>query len=210
MPANDLHIDELSQGIIKMVLERQVLPHRLQDQAGIAHPSTTNSSVTKEPEPEILPLPQTPMPLPDNFPIWPVVGGDGAGLIISDTFGFGDHPIISGAVRNHGGIDIAVPIGTEIVAVLNGTVLEVGSDRIYGNFIELSHEDGVSTKYGHLNVLPRLNTGQGVSRGTIIGISGNTGMSTGPHLHFEYKMNGEKRDPFDGLFTQGILQLRRE
>jgi murein DD-endopeptidase MepM/ murein hydrolase activator NlpD len=147
------------------------------------------------------------MPLPDNFPIWPVVGSNGR--LISDPFGFGDDPFVSGRERSHGGIDIAVPIGTEVVSVLNGIVLVVGSDRIYGNFIEIDHGNAVSTKYGHLNSLPQVTSGQSVSRGAIIGYSGNTGMSTGPHLHFEYKVGGEKRNPFDGLFTQGILQLRR-
>jgi murein DD-endopeptidase MepM/ murein hydrolase activator NlpD len=158
--------------------------------------------------PEVIQLPGTPRPLPSNFAVWPIVGTGGEGKV-SDPFGYGDNPMRQGAIRHHGGVDIAVPIGTEVVSVMDGTVASVGNDRVYGNFIEIDHDNDASTKYGHLNELPRLIEGQSVQRGTIIGFSGSTGMSTGPHLHFEYKINGEKKNPFDSLFTQGIFQLRR-
>jgi murein DD-endopeptidase MepM/ murein hydrolase activator NlpD len=158
--------------------------------------------------PEVIPIPETKKSLPSNFAIWPLVGGNGE-ADVSGSFGYEENPLRPGTIRHHGGADIKAPIGTEVVSVMDGNVATVGSDRVYGNFIEINHKDGVSTKYGHLKEVPQLRVGQTLQRGSIIGLTGNTGASTGPHLHFEYKVNGEKRDAFDGLFTQGIIQVRR-
>jgi murein DD-endopeptidase MepM/ murein hydrolase activator NlpD len=99
-----------------------------------------------------------------------------------------------GVHRFHNGIDLAAEIGTDVLAARDGTVLEVGQDQVYGKFILVSHSNGYQTLYGHLSsVEVRLN--QWVNSGNIIGKVGNTGWSTGPHLHFEIRKKGKARDP---------------
>ena len=111
---------------------------------------------------------------------------------------------------NHGGIDIAGAgiMGTPVVAAADGTVIASNSSCThnwgksyscgcgggYGNYVMISHAGGKMTVYGHLTSLT-VSTGQSVSRGQIIGYVGSTGNSTGPHLHFEIRLNGEKMDP---------------
>ncbi len=94
----------------------------------------------------------------------------------------------------HEGIDIAAPVGTPVLASRGGTVEKEGQDSICGNYILLSHESGYETKYCHLKkILVSLH--QSVRSGMIIGEVGTTGMSTGPHLHFEIRERGKARDP---------------
>jgi len=94
----------------------------------------------------------------------------------------------------HSGIDIAAPYGTDVYAARGGTVAEIGDDREYGNYVLLQHAGGYQTLYGHLSrVLVELN--QRVASGMIIAKVGSTGMSTGPHLHFEIRRNGRPEDP---------------
>ena len=94
----------------------------------------------------------------------------------------------------HSGIDIGAPYGTEVFAARGGYVAKIGDDREYGNYILLQHQGGYQTLYGHLSaVLVQLN--QQVASGMIIGKVGSTGMSTGPHLHFEIRRNGRPEDP---------------
>lgn len=94
----------------------------------------------------------------------------------------------------HPGIDIAAPYGTDVFAARGGYVQKVGTDRELGNYIMLRHEGGYESLYAHLSdVLVRLN--ERVASGMIIGKVGSTGMSTGPHLHFEILRNGRPEDP---------------
>jgi murein DD-endopeptidase MepM/ murein hydrolase activator NlpD len=94
----------------------------------------------------------------------------------------------------HSGVDIGAPEGTEVYAARGGVVEQIGNDREYGNFILIRHEGGYETLYGHLSaVLVRLN--DRVTSGMIIAKVGSTGMSTGPHLHFEIRRNGRPEDP---------------
>jgi murein DD-endopeptidase MepM/ murein hydrolase activator NlpD len=100
--------------------------------------------------------------------------------------------------RLHAGIDIAVPTGTPVRAALAGTVTIAAVVGAYGNYVCVSHAGGLSTCYAHnsrLNVRP----GQRVDQGDVIAAAGNTGISTGPHLHFETRMNGTPRDPMGYL-----------
>lgn len=97
----------------------------------------------------------------------------------------------------HYAIDYGVPTGTPVKAAAAGTVVAVGSgsgSRSYGNNIEISHVDGFSTLYAHLNS-SNVRIGQKVAQGEVVAQSGNTGFSSGPHLHFELKKNGAKVDP---------------
>jgi murein DD-endopeptidase MepM/ murein hydrolase activator NlpD len=97
----------------------------------------------------------------------------------------------------HPGIDLGVPIGTPVKAVTDGVVLEAESDGYnsgYGSYVKIDHGNGLESLYAHLSTL-RVQPGDQIAAGQVIGLSGNTGFSTGPHLHLEIRQNGEKRDP---------------
>ncbi len=96
--------------------------------------------------------------------------------------------------RNHGGIDIGVVQGTSVVAVKGGVVVAEGYRSDYGYFVTIDHGNGVKTKYAH-NKSNTVSVGQTVSAGQVIALSGNTGRSTGPHLHFEVIINGNRVNP---------------
>jgi murein DD-endopeptidase MepM/ murein hydrolase activator NlpD len=111
------------------------------------------------------------------------------------TSGFGGriHPI-SRSFKNHKGVDYAAPTGTAVRTVGDGVVEFAGVQRGYGNVIEIKHRDGKSTVFAHLSRMG-VTKGQKVEQGDVIGAVGTTGYSTGPHLHFEFRINGEHHDP---------------
>lgn len=114
---------------------------------------------------------------------------------ISSTFGGRRHPI-HGSWRNHNGVDYAAPTGTPIHATADGVVKSIGSQRGYGNTIVLEHHSGYSTLYAHQNRFASgLKRGDKVSQGQLIGYVGSTGWSTGPHLHYEFRINNKPVDP---------------
>jgi len=94
----------------------------------------------------------------------------------------------------HPGLDIAVPVGTLVRASGGATVNQVGEDPEYGFFVLLDHPEGFQSMYGHLSRII-VTAGATVSRGEVIGLSGNTGRSTAPHLHFEIRQGGTALDP---------------
>jgi murein DD-endopeptidase MepM/ murein hydrolase activator NlpD len=101
---------------------------------------------------------------------------------------------LTGSPEYHQGVDLAAPVGTQVMAARDGVVEQVGSDPVLGNVVVVGHEGGYQTVYGHLRViLVALN--QGVRSGMIIGEVGSTGRSTGAHLHFEVRRKGSSRDP---------------
>lgn len=105
------------------------------------------------------------------------------------------HPVLQ-TLRAHKGVDYAAPIGTRVKAVADATVSFVGSQGGYGNVVVLQHNNGISTAYGHLSKFaPGIKRGQPVHQGDIVGLVGRTGMATGPHLHYEFRIHGEHRDP---------------
>lgn len=115
------------------------------------------------------------------------------------TSGFGPRPRpVSGASTNHRGIDWATPIGTSIYASSGGTVVKAGWGSGYGYVIYINHPDGRQTRYGHLSNI-YVSVGQYVSQGQVIAASGNTGRSSGPHLHFEILVNGVQVNPMNYL-----------
>ena len=131
-------------------------------------------------------LPAGPMSAPSAAGlIWPLSG--------TLTSGFGYR-----WGRMHEGIDIAVPEGTPVRSAKSGTVIIASYYGGYGNYICVDHGGGLSTCYGHLSGFAS-STGQRVSQGQVIGYSGNTGSSTGPHLHFEVRINGAAQDPMGYL-----------
>ena len=114
---------------------------------------------------------------------------------MSSFFGLRVHPIL-GTVRRHAGIDFAAPLGTPVRAVGDGAVIKAGYGGGFGLLVELRHRDGMVTRYGHLRgFAPSLREGQVVTQGQVIGFVGSTGLSTGPHLHFETLVNGVSREP---------------
>lgn len=105
------------------------------------------------------------------------------------------HPILH-RMRAHQGTDFAAPIGTRVKASGDGAVDFAGRKGGYGNVIVLKHDNGISTVYGHLSKFESgLRKGQKVTQGDIIGYVGMTGLSTGPHLHYEFLQNGTRKDP---------------
>lgn len=113
--------------------------------------------------------------------------------VVTSTFGMRKSPF-TGKPSYHAGIDLAAPSGTPVYACAAGKVIEVAYSRIYGNYLIIKHNDGRESLYGHLSkVKARLY--QKVKSGTIIGNVGSTGLSTGPHLHFEVREQGKPKDP---------------
>ncbi len=112
---------------------------------------------------------------------------------VSSPFGSRVHPI-SGQERMHDGLDLAAPTGTPIRAARAGEVVFAGEKGGYGNAVVLEHRDGTTSLYGHASVL-RVEAGQSVRAGEIVAEVGSTGHSTGPHLHFEVRRDGEPIDP---------------
>ncbi len=134
------------------------------------------------------------------------------GPIISG-FGLRNHPIHR-IKKIHTGLDIAAKIGTPIYAAGDGVVKFAGvRSNGYGTHIDLDHGYGFETKYAHLSRL-NVKMGQKVKRGDLIGYTGNSGLSKGPHLHYEIMKNGEKIDPIDYFYLdqtpQEYLELRRQ
>lgn len=115
------------------------------------------------------------------------------GGLITSPFGYRTHPIY-GTVIYHSGIDIGVDYGTAVPAVDSGTVTYSGWAKGYGYFVMIDHGDGIVSCYGHNQDL-LVQEGDKVSRGDVISLSGSTGYSTGPHLHFEVRQDGEPIDP---------------
>ncbi len=123
---------------------------------------------------------------------------------MSSGYGIRVHPITNDK-RAHKGIDYAAPTGTPIRTVGDGVVEFAGNQRGYGNVIEIKHRDGKSTLFAHLSRIG-VQKGQKVEQGDLIGAVGSTGFSTGPHLHFEFRIDGEHRDPLTLVAEGGGAQ----
>lgn len=129
---------------------------------------------------------KTKVPDIDKF-IKPVQG------TVTSTFGERNDPV-NGQIAVHKGIDINASENTNILAAFNGKVKSLGDDKSLGKYIIIDHGNGAETKYGHLNTI-LVNKGDAVMKGDVIAKSGNTGKSTGPHLHFELLYMGENINP---------------
>ena len=119
--------------------------------------------------------------------IWPLAG------YVSSPFGMRMHPIF-GVNRMHTGIDIDAPLGAPIVAAARGVVAFSGWLGGYGNTVIVQHDQIHTTLYSHLNSLP-VDKDQELEQGEILGYVGMTGWTTGPHLHFEIRKNGDPVNP---------------
>jgi hypothetical protein len=145
-----------------------------------AAPATDNISTPLPPMPETPGPPvvaATPAPTTSGL-IWPIHGS------VGQEFGHNGHP----------GIDIDAPYGTPIHAAGNGIVVSAGWDGGYGNFVLIDHGNGLVTGYGHQSRIA-VTRGQTVTQGEVIGYEGSTGYSTGPHVHFEVRINNVPHNP---------------
>ena len=114
---------------------------------------------------------------------------------IASGFVSREHPVLKKWIL-HKGIDFSAPIGTPVLASADGVLDFVGDMRGFGNFIVIKHGSRISTAYGHLNEFAAgLAKGQSVRQGQVIGYVGQTGWATGPHLHYEFRVNGQHTDP---------------
>jgi murein DD-endopeptidase MepM/ murein hydrolase activator NlpD len=104
------------------------------------------------------------------------------------------HPVLN-TIRAHRGVDYAAPTGTPIRAAGEGKVLSRGVQGGYGNAIVLQHGGNITTLYGHMSKFGSYRVGARVKQGDIIGYVGKSGLATGPHLHYEYRVNGAHRNP---------------
>ena len=168
--------------------KRVVTARLTRDNGEIVKRKTLESTTIIEPVTEIIVQGTAPRPktLPTGTLKYPIYGA-----LLTSEFGWRWG-------RNHDGIDWAAGVGTPIYAADGGTVTYTGWFGGYGLYVEISHGSGVSTAYAHLNDI-YVSTGEAVYQGQQIGTCGNTGYSTGPHLHFEVMINGSVQDPFQYL-----------
>jgi murein DD-endopeptidase MepM/ murein hydrolase activator NlpD len=136
----------------------------------------------------------------DAVPVRPPVEGYGN---LTSNFGPRKDPF-TGATAVHAGIDFRGTIGTPIKAAAAGRVITADVTGGYGNLVEVEHSSGVVTRYAHLSAF-NVSPGQTVTPGTVVGLLGSTGRSTGPHLHYETRMNGSAVDPM--RFLQAGAQV---
>jgi len=121
----------------------------------------------------------------------PVRGDD---VRLTSGFGVRFHPLLNSR-KMHTGVDWACAPGTPIIAAGNGTIEEVGHKGYYGNYIRVRHANGYQTAYGHMSRFAKVTPGMKVRQGQIIGYVGSTGLSSGPHVHFEVLVNNRFVDP---------------
>jgi len=131
------------------------------------------------------PVPATTIAIPSIMPL--------AAAKLTSNYGMRTHPVIGGR-RNHKGVDLAAPTGTPVFATADGIVSRADQYSSYGLYISLQHGAALETRYAHMSRLV-VAAGQRVSKGDIIGYVGSTGRSTGPHLHYEIRMDGVAVNP---------------
>jgi murein DD-endopeptidase MepM/ murein hydrolase activator NlpD len=125
------------------------------------------------------------------------------GARISSGFGARFHPVL-GYTRMHKGVDFAVPTGTPVMAAGSGDISFMGWANGYGNFVVLNHGNGYATAYGHLSrFAPGMRKGGRVRQGQVFAYSGATGLATGPHLHYEIRINNSQVNPLTVKIAEG-------
>ncbi|HEX3560170.1 MAG TPA: M23 family metallopeptidase [Pyrinomonadaceae bacterium] len=127
--------------------------------------------------------------------IWPVEGE------MTDGFGVRGNPFGGGSSEFHPGQDIAAPRGTSVVAAADGTIVQAGWQNGYGQEVVIDHGHGLTTRYGHLSKI-EVAAGQAIRRGEELGQVGSTGRSTGPHLHYEVRIDDVAVSPLHYLPTR--------
>jgi murein DD-endopeptidase MepM/ murein hydrolase activator NlpD len=131
--------------------------------------------------------------------------------IITDLYGYRKNPILK-VKEYHSGIDIAMEVGTSLVAVYDGVIIDIGESASYGKYIKYLTKSGHVIKYAHLYATIA-NVYDEVLQNEIIAISGNTGLSTGPHLHYTIKYNDKTIDPINFVtlpYTETVKNMKLE
>lgn len=123
------------------------------------------------------------------------------GARMASGFGMRLHPIL-GYSRLHAGTDFAAPTGTPVMAAASGTVVFAGRHGGHGNYVRIRHKPGMETAYAHLSRIG-VRPGQSIQQGQVLGAVGSTGLSTGPHLHYEVWLNGRPIDPRSAKLPTG-------
>lgn len=123
--------------------------------------------------------------IPDGLPV--------SSVRLTSRYGNRVHPV-TGRRSSHAGVDLAVPTGTPVAATSDGQVKVAGWAGNYGVLVVIEHGDGVQTHYGHLSSVA-VEAGQSVAKGQVIGRSGSTGRTTGPHVHYEVRIDGRPVNP---------------
>lgn len=127
------------------------------------------------------------------------------GTRVSSNYGKRSHPVKQ-VVRHHSGIDLAAPYGSSIRVIKAGVVVFADPHGAYGNLMVVDHGNGLTSHYGHCRTM-LVKPGQKVKAGQIIGTVGSTGLSTGPHLHLEIRLNGKPQNPekfIPGLASEAV------
>lgn len=180
--------------LAKATREKEDLMGRLQkDKAAYEKEYDKLNDYAKEIESQIVKLQRNTGPYSGGTMAWPVPGYSR----ISSPYGYRIHPVFK-TKKLHTGIDIPAPTGTSITAAQGGTVIYSGTLGGYGKTIMLDHGGGIVTLYGHNSSLV-VKEGQEVKKGDTIAKAGSTGVSTGPHCHFEVRKNGAYVDPIPWL-----------
>ena len=178
-----------------------VAPAVAAPQSDAAPRRTTPVSNVRDDAPE--PPAETPAPPVRSLPVGDTTGDCGSGKIASPVRGIETSPYGPRGGRNHDGIDLAAPTGTAVLAAACGTVTVREQQSGYGNIVCITHSSQFSTCYAHLSAF-NVSNGQSVRTGQVIGRVGCTGGCTGPHLHFETRVNGAARDPKPYLRGQSV------
>ncbi len=121
------------------------------------------------------------------------IGNPAPGLTITSTFGIRRDPILRQPAF-HSGMDFRAPVGTRVHATAPGTVVKAGRSGGYGRMVEIDHGNGFSSRYAHMSRI-LVKPGQKIKNGDVVGESGSTGRSTGPHIHYEVRRKGQALDP---------------
>lgn len=144
-----------------------------ENKTNVSEPLATGEAIAAEYYPDIYPVPKESR--------------------LTSGYGYRNDPF-TGKRAFHGGIDLAVPENTEVVSCGAGKIVKAGHNRTNGNFVIIDHGNKYKSYYGHLSQL-LVKKDDEVKKGQVIGLSGNTGMSTGPHLHFQITLDGKTIDP---------------
>ena len=188
---------------------KQPAPAPLVRKTALTYPPRTGNQTTTPPAltNDIIIISRAKVPSPSRDPFATKVGGAASAHLPSlwpvmgplrSGYGVRSNPFGGSSTEFHKGQDIAVPLGTPIMATADGVVIAAEWHHGYGNAIYIDHGNGINTRYGHLSRIDVV-VGQTVKRGDLIGLSGSTGRSTGPHLHYEVRINGEATNPLPYL-----------
>lgn len=145
-------------------------------------------------------VPQPQVSIPSRVPL--------AEMVMTSSFGMRTNPV-TGRYRPHDGVDLAAPIGSPVYATADGLVSRAAWTGGYGLFVSIEHGGGLETRYGHMS---RLNVADGehVHKGDIIGYVGSTGRSTGPHLHYEVRVQGKAVNPVPYLHLDQLTDASKD